>query len=337
MPQLIYQEDRARYTIDACLPQLSAVRAGKIALHALTHGDYPGTRLPDGQIPEISSMGFLDAVGNQDWGMEDHRNEGIEICLQESGQNTLVVDGKKYTMPAGTLSITRPWQKHRVGDPHLGPGRLHWIIIDVGVRRPNQPWVWPAWCILTADDLAALTSLLRGNEHPVWQADGELVHVFQQLARYTTAREPHTQVSRIMITINQLLIALLELLRSRRIATDNQLTSIARTVDLFLRELQENPAVAGMPSTLESMARHCGIGRTAFARYCHQLQNASPIDFLNRCRLKHAARRLRSDDATITTIAFDLGFSSSQYFSRLFKRHFGTSPLAWRHRTRPQS
>lgn len=328
---VIYQEDRERYEIDACLPQKSAVLSGKIDLFALTHGDYPGKPLPKTLIPEVSGIGFLDAIGEQDWGMDSHRNEGIEICLQESGENLLIVDGKKYPMPANTLSITRPWQLHRVGDPYLGPGGLHWIILDVRVRRPNQQWRWPDWCLLTEKDLNELTRLLRGNEHPVWRADSELVATFRRLATYVTADIPEKHGSSIMIAINQLLVSLLNLLRSQHIEPDEQFSSVVRTVELFLNELGKSPEMLGMPWTLEGMAAQCGLGRSAFSKYCYQLQNLSPIDFLNHSRLVHAANRLKADSAnTVTEIAFDLGFSSSQYFARSFKRHFGCSPSAWR-------
>lgn len=331
MSDLIYLEKTQSYNIDACLPQISATNEGKIKFHALTNGRYPGTRLPEHRLNGVSSMGFMDAVGKQDWGMSDHRNEGIEICFQESGENTLVVDGKNYPTPARTLTVTRPWQLHRVGDPHLGPGRLHWLIIDVGVRRPNQNWSWPAWCILTPDDLDELTQLLRGNEHPVWKADGELLRIFQKLGRYTSSDNPNTLASRIIVTINQLLIALLELLRSQRIVTNARLSSVARTVELFLGELQRTPEVTSMPWTLESMAQHCGMRRSSFSKYCYELQNASPIDYLNRCRLTHAGNRLKANpDDPVTSVAFDLGFSSSQYFSRMFKQQFSMSPTAWR-------
>ena len=174
-----YKLDELRFEIDNCLPQISAVENNKIELHALTHGNYPGKRLKAEQIPAISSMGFLHVVGEQDWGIKAHRNEGIEICLQENGSNILTVDGNEYKIPAKTVTVTRPWQLHQVGSPNLGPGRLHWIILDVGVRRPNQPWQWPSWCVLTEDDKKELEQLLMENEHPAWQANNDILIAFK--------------------------------------------------------------------------------------------------------------------------------------------------------------
>lgn len=335
MTNLIYTNKSGTHGIDACLPQLSAAKEGKIQMNALTHGNYPGIPVSESFIPEISSMGFMDATGQQDWGMEEHRNEGIEICLQESGENILSVDGINYTMPSRTLSITRPWQLHRVGNPFLGPGRLHWIIIDVGVRRPNQKWQWPDWCILTQKDLDELTTILRGNEHPVWKADDELLRIFKRLAKYTLANEPESNASRIKVTINQLLIALLELLRSHRVATNAHLSSVARAVELFLEEIQRAPSNLSIPWTLSSMAEHCGLGRTAFSKYCYELKNVSPMEYLKKCRLDYAATRLRNEpEGSIIDIAMDSGFSTSQYFSNVFKSHFHMTPGQWRKQQR---
>jgi AraC-like DNA-binding protein len=331
MPDLIYKSAGDRFAVDRCLPQRSAIEAGKVGFHGLSHGHYPGTLIPEDLLPGVASMGFFDVAEEQDWGMEEHRNEGIEICLQETGKSELTVDGVRHTMPPGTLSITRPWQLHQVGDPHLGPGRIHWIIIDVGVRRPNQPWIWPDWCVLTAEDCRELTAVLRGNEHPVWAASAEIQLIFRKLGAYVASEDPARLASHLMVALNQLVLAILELLRCQHFVPDRSLTSRCRTVELFLRELRRSPRMQETIWTLDGMAEICGMGRSAFSDYCHELTNTSPIDYLNRCRLENAARRLASQPAaSITAIALDCGFSSSQYFCRKFKARYGMTPRAWR-------
>ena len=41
------------------------------------------------------------------------------------------------------------------------------------------------------------------------------------------------------------------------------------------------------------MASHCGMGVTAFSKYCRELVNTGPMEFLNHCRLERAAQQLR--------------------------------------------
>jgi hypothetical protein len=74
-----------------------------------------------------------------------------------------------------------------VGAPHVTPGRLHWLILDVGVRRPDQPWRWPAWLRPTAGELTWLTELLRHNEHPVWPGDAAVADAFARLGEAVEA------------------------------------------------------------------------------------------------------------------------------------------------------
>lgn len=327
----IYTDQRSPHEIDDCLPQRQALESEKITLHALSLGHYPGLRIAPKTLPNIPSIGFFDAIGQQDWGTRMHRNEGIEICFQETGHSSLIVEDNTYTLAAGTLSITRPWQAHQLGTPNVGPGRFHWIIIDVGVTRPNQAWTWPQWCILADEDRDELTQALRGNETPIWRATPEISKWFGQLADYIQSEDPVKHATRLRIKINQLLAALLDLLRLQDVPTDDTLTTQRRTAQLFLQELKRDTGMLEAEWTLDQMADQCGIGRTKFANYCHEITNTSPIDYLNRCRLAQAARRLREETNTpITTIAMDVGFSSSQYFARKFKARYNMTARQWR-------
>jgi AraC family L-rhamnose operon regulatory protein RhaS len=328
-----YQARNAQYDIDRCEPQNRAIESGKILFHALTKGHYPGTPVPENVLSGLSNIGFWNAGGTQDWGLDSHRNEGVEIMFLETGTMVYVADGKKYHLRAGQFTITRPWQLHKLGAPNIGPGRLHWLILDVGVRRPHQNWHWPPWMILTKDDLAELTRKLRHNENPVWQATPALTHSFRELARTVEAwNQPHT-VSRLATHLNQLFLGILDALSEQQTHETPDLTSRQRTVELFLREVENNPAISRELWTINSMAEHCGMGVTAFSKYCRELVNTGPMEYLNQCRLECAARELRTEpSASITDIAYRNGFNASQYFATRFRQRFGCTPSVYRQR-----
>ena len=327
----IYSSGSKHYGIDTCLPQTRAIREGKITLHAVTRGHYPGTKIPQALLPGLSSFGFWDAVGPQDWGLESHRNEGVEIVLLETGRMLFTVDGTRHQLTAGSLTITRPWQLHCLGDPNIGASRLHWLILDVGVRRPHQEWKWPGWVVLTPGDLKELTSKLRRNEHPVWKTTPEIIRAFQALAICAKDHRAARKASWIIVHTNQLLLALLDTLRKQNFQEDAALTSRFRAVDLFLKDLAGNPRSLGEEWTLQTMAARCGMGGTVFAKYCRAITNTSPMDYLNRCRLDWAARRLGEEAGTpVIRIAFESGFSSSQYFATQFRRRYRMSPSDYR-------
>lgn len=57
----------------------------------------------------------------------------------------------------------------------------------------------------------------------------------------------------------------------------------------------------------------------------------TPSAYILDRRLTRAAEMLTvNPDASITAVAFDLGFNDSAYFARCFRHRFGTTPRAWR-------
>jgi AraC-like DNA-binding protein len=327
----IYRMGHKRYGIDDCEPQKEAVREGKIEFHALTKGHYPGILMPKDILPGLNSIGFWDANTSQDWGLNAHRNEGIKIVFFETGTCDLIMDEKTFNLHAGNFLVTRPWQLHKFGNPNIGRGRLHWLIVDVGVRRPHQDWNWPKWIAMTKEDLAELTARWQNIKNPVWTSTPSIAQSFRELARCITAwNQPHA-VSRMAIHLNQLFLSILDALSEQQTRETTDLTSRQRTVELFLREVENNPAISREPWTINSMAEHCSMGVTAFSKYCRELVNIGPMEYLNQCRLEFAARELRAEPtASITDIAYRNGFNASQYFATRFRQRFGCTPSVYR-------
>jgi AraC-like DNA-binding protein len=54
------------------------------------------------------------------------------------------------------------------------------------------------------------------------------------------------------------------------------------------------------------------------------------FDYVNRWRIRDATDRLRNTDATILTIAYDVGFNSRSSFYTAFKRELGMTPSQYR-------
>jgi AraC family L-rhamnose operon regulatory protein RhaS len=293
--------------------------------------------LQPGQLPGITSIGFWTGTGTQDWGLEPHRNEGVELTLLETGRMAFTVEANDFELQAGQLGITRPWQLHKLGAPNIGPGKVHWLILDVGVRRPNQEWRWPRWLTMTDNDRIELTQKLRLNENPVWNASPEVADAFKGLSTCIEKwPAPHLE-SKMLTLLNQLFLGVLTALSKQQTHQDPGLTSRRRTVELFLRDLATNAASIRQPWTLHQMAEHCGMGITAFSQYCRELVNSGPIDYLNQCRLDRAAREiLDANSRPITEIAYANGFNSSQYFATVFRKRFKATPRDYRTRSRPR-
>jgi len=335
LPAIFHDGDQL-YFADTCEPLKQAAARSEVALHAWGRALYPGLPLPADRLPEVRSVGVWDAAGAPTWGLARHCNEGIEFTFLARGATAFEVDGRRWTLRKGQMTITRPWQFHAVGDPTIGASRLIWLILDVGVRRPNQTWRWPEWLLCTPDEVQGLTRLLSQNEQPVWQADAEIERWFVKLAELlegTTASG--SAESRLKLCINGLLLALLEMFDHARIPLDAYLSSSQRAVQLFLQAL---PEYADRDWDLGAMAAQCGLSRTQFSAYCKELTGLTPMQYLMRCRVERAARLLtQHPELSITEVALACGFNSSQYFATVFRIHQGCTPSAYSVRQGHQS
>ncbi|MBE6760762.1 MAG: helix-turn-helix domain-containing protein [Ruminococcaceae bacterium] len=82
--------------------------------------------------------------------------------------------------------------------------------------------------------------------------------------------------------------------------------------------------------TLEDYAKKCNLSKYHFLREFKKQAKISPIKYRNTLRIRHAKERLRNTKDSIKTIADDLGFSSTEYFSGNFKNIVGVSPTEFR-------
>lgn len=85
-----------------------------------------------------------------------------------------------------------------------------------------------------------------------------------------------------------------------------------------------------------SIDKLCLIACMSRSRLYYEFKNklgCSPAELQQQLRLKEASKRLRRGDI-ITTICYDLGFSSPSHFSRRFKCFYGCTPTEYRDKYR---
>lgn len=78
--------------------------------------------------------------------------------------------------------------------------------------------------------------------------------------------------------------------------------------------------------TLNELAKIAGFSPRHFSRRFYEIKQTTPIHYIQAIRLERASYYLKNTDLSISTIAAQCGFSDSNYFSRLFKKHYGISP-----------
>jgi AraC-like DNA-binding protein len=94
-----------------------------------------------------------------------------------------------------------------------------------------------------------------------------------------------------------------------------------------ITEIFDNPAA---PHSVESLAAKAGMSRASFADRFAQIYEQTPMDFVQKTRLRIAARLLTTTDLPIKVVSNSIGYTSRSAFSRAFRAIYGIDPKTFR-------
>ncbi len=89
------------------------------------------------------------------------------------------------------------------------------------------------------------------------------------------------------------------------------------------------------PISLDELARLVHMSKRNFNRAFRAATNCTPIAYLQKLRLTRAATMLLQYEENVTSVAFKVGYSDSNYFARRFLAMFGIPPSKYRKQQSP--
>jgi len=93
---------------------------------------------------------------------------------------------------------------------------------------------------------------------------------------------------------------------------------------LFMQENLSNPV------TLDNIAQSVYLSASFFSRKFKQDTGYAPIEYFNHLRIQRACQLLHFSALRINEVASQIGIDDPFYFSRLFRKQMGVSPVAYR-------
>lgn len=323
----VFEDAGKIFRADTCEPLKLATEREEVDFAGWARGSYPGKSIPRGTLDGVCSLGVWDVRSQQNWGLGEHCNEGLEVTLLTRGSVGFKAAERARKLEGGQMTVTRPWQVHEVGNPNVAPSRLAWFILDVGVRRPNQEWSWPDWVLLSASERKRLSHIIQNTNQTVWTGT-QLAGPFEELIDLLADGDPVTAETEAKVILNTLLIRLLKTLDLGVDYTLPSRNGAQHTVRIFLDRLKEHTEYNW---SVNEMAEQCGVSRSAFIEHCRSILNVTPHSYLMSLRVDRSAHLLEHrPDLNLTEIAMTCGFGSSAYFSSAFKSQKGTSPSKYR-------
>lgn len=82
--------------------------------------------------------------------------------------------------------------------------------------------------------------------------------------------------------------------------------------------------------SLQDMADYAHISKEYLCRIFRAMSDSSPIEYLNRYRIRQSTKLLINTNREISDISTSCGFNNSSYFNKLFLRHIGCTPTEYR-------
>ena len=259
-------------------------------------------------VPEVVDLGeHWESSGSQEAG---HQHRFWEFGYTAEGTTELhVAGGRRFNLSAGSFWSVTAGTDHWL---RQGPEARHHRLF-VGLQLPIIVARHTGW---------NLRSLLRDVVvlHEVYQ--------FEQLfSRIVTegATPSSFQAAALRLGVDGLL---LEIVRAstdgnRRPANAVMHPAASRALNLLQTRFRES-------WSLERLASESGISRARLAQLFRRQIGTSIHKALNKARVEHAQMLLKDSDRSITEIAEDCGFATSQHFARIFRQFTGATAAEYR-------
>ena len=98
---------------------------------------------------------------------------------------------------------------------------------------------------------------------------------------------------------------------------------ILRVVDYIAENISQ-------PMTLKVLADYAGYSLSRFKALFREVTGQTPAQYISMHKVEQAKLMLRRPEKSVTDIAYDLGWSSSNYFCAVFKKYTNLSPMGYR-------
>jgi len=254
-----------------------------------------------------------------------HSHEFWELVLILSGTGMHVTKRQRYPVVAGDVFLIRPRQVH--GYEEKKDLRLINILFDK--KRLSLPLYdireMPGFhTVFTLTPKRRVQDDGKSFLHLSAEALGHVEALVDSLEHELRERAPGFQF--MASTLFMQILGHLCRCFSEEEAHDSQ--SLLR-LGRVICHIEGNYAEAISLKDLCSIAH---MSNSTLLRHFHRALGCSPMDYLVRFRITKASELLRQTRLSTTQVAFQVGFSDSNYFSRQFRRVMGCSPREFRKR-----
>lgn len=302
----------------------------------------------DSYVFALTGKGWIRIYGE---GVESlHFHNYLEIGLCHEGNGDMVFDDRTYFFQPGCFTVIPPNYPHTTNSIEGTYGFWEYLFIDCEGLFNLVCGKKPDITRKLLDQLYRRAYFFMQGEQP------ELLEYIQKLFKELAEKKPLYKAE-----CNALLTLLLfdvvriseEYSRNEETATDDEDASGTvlnknakrkelRNAEIYSTDIQ-NPETERLRPAIQYIKEHymeniyigkladaCALSETHFRRLFHECTHLSPLEYINSVRIHNACVALRSTNKTISSVAFDTGFTSVSTFQRNFRKYVGMATREWR-------
>lgn len=240
-----------------------------------------------------------------DWHSVPHTHSYAELFYVVGGMGQIRIDQEMYPISARQLAIISPNVMHT--EVSLNASPLEYVVLGIeGLEISASDSGESRFTILNShesDSIAACLQNILREAYNKLPGNEIICQAYMEILLTHLTRSTDFSVSEHPIS-----------------SSNNQCVTIRRYIDAHFKE----------PLTLDQLAQIAHINKYHLAHSFKEAFGISPISYQLNRRIEESCYLLRQTDMSLSQIARVLGFSSSSYFSQLFRKVKKMSPSEFR-------
>lgn len=273
-------------------------------------------------VVEFSNLGIKNAIrlGRLNYSkahapLPTHIHENIlEICYLSKGKQTYTTGDTSYHLNGGDVFIASPNEYHGSGFNPEEKSILYWLLIDL-----SDPVSFLGY---SNEDGSYLFHGLLNLKKKHFPGSSCLKEILDRILILYTTHKPFKKIL-IQNLISEFLIHIIELESAK------SSMSISNEINRIVSHIHTN---IWDHLSIESLADMSHLSVSRFKQRFKDEIGIPPKEYIIRAKIEKARGLLQNTNMSITAIAHELNFSSSQYFATVYKRITSKSPSDYRNK-----
>lgn len=259
-------------------------------------------------VPGIHALArhtMKDSIPSLKW---HYHENSFEFTISTKGAFSFSTQTSSYRFSGGDVFIAFPDEIHGTNNIPVSVGEIYWFQLDIS--NPKE------FLFMNEDTAIHMIESLQALPHHVVQANAEEMRPLIQQAFYLAQRneEPEFIASYLQLFLHLLIHSA----NNEKFALS---PDIGRTLNYILDNITEE-------LSLEELAALANLSCSQYKQKFKKQLGISPRHFINQQKIEYS-KLLLLEGISVTDIAMLLGFTTSSYFSTVFKKYTLYTPTEY--------